>query len=150
MLVYVSLTDSWMYSLPHHNDTHRRRQPEFGPTRSGGFEDRDGWSPLCCTTNSQRPIPRLQHNEALVRVHKTGICGSDVHYLRHAKIGDYVMEEPMCLGHESAGTVVALGPAVIGLAIGDRVALEPGVGCGECSLCKGGQYEVSLASFRWP
>lgn len=74
---------------------------------------------------------------------KTGICGSDVHYLRHARIGDYVMEEPMCLGHESAGVVVKVGSRVAGIRVGDRVALEPGVSCGSCSICKEGKYEVS-------
>ena len=51
------------------------------------------------------------------------------------------MEEPMCLGHESAGVVVEVGSAA-GLKLGDRVALEPGVGCGICDLCKEGRYEV--------
>ena len=74
---------------------------------------------------------------------KTGICGSDVHYLRHARIGDYVMEEPMCLGHESAGVVVKVGSRVAGVRVGDRVALEPGVSCGSCNICKEGKYEVS-------
>jgi threonine dehydrogenase-like Zn-dependent dehydrogenase len=49
----------------------------------------------------------------------------------------------MCLGHESAGTVVQVGAAVTGLKVGDRVALEPGVGCGTCDLCREGRYEVS-------
>lgn len=49
----------------------------------------------------------------------------------------------MCLGHESAGTVVQVGAAVKGLKTGDRVAMEPGVGCGTCDLCREGRYEVS-------
>ena len=58
------------------------------------------------------------------------------------------MEEPMCLGHESAGVVVKVGSRVAGIRVGDRVALEPGVSCGSCNICKEGKYEVSeLAGF---
>lgn len=49
----------------------------------------------------------------------------------------------MCLGHESSGKVVKLGPKATGLKVGQRVALEPGMGCRTCDLCKGGLYEVS-------
>ncbi|MCD2185345.1 NAD(P)-dependent alcohol dehydrogenase [Rhizobium sp. GN54] len=56
-----------------------------------------------------------------------GICGSDVHYYRHGKIGPFVVREPMILGHEGAGTVVACGGAVRHLAVGDRVCIEPGI-----------------------
>ena len=78
----------------------------------------------------QRPVPVYGSQDVLIEVHKTGICGSDVHYLKHGRIGDYIVEEPMCLGHESAGIVVAAGDGARlgGLAVGDRVALEPGVG----------------------
>lgn len=52
----------------------------------------------------------------------------------------------MCLGHESSGKVVKVGPKVpasANLAVGDRVALEPGMGCRVCEMCKSGKYEVS-------
>ena len=62
----------------------------------------------------------------LVAVNYTGICGSDVHYWQHGSIGPYVLKKPMVLGHESAGTVVEVGAEVTSLAVGDRVALEPG------------------------
>jgi D-xylulose reductase len=79
-----------------------------------------------------------------VRISKTGICGSDVHYLLHGAIGDFTLEKPMCLGHESSGTVVEVGPFAVGRhAIGDRVALEPGYGCRTCDDCKVGRYNVS-------
>lgn len=54
----------------------------------------------------------------------------------------------MCLGHESSGKVVKIGPKVpasANLAVGDRVALEPGMGCRVCEMCKSGKYEVSVA-----
>jgi threonine dehydrogenase-like Zn-dependent dehydrogenase len=54
----------------------------------------------------------------------------------------------MCLGHESAGTIFKLGSAVDGLKGGDRVALEPGVGCGTCDLCQTGKYQGSPAHLK--
>ncbi len=56
-----------------------------------------------------------------------GICGSDVHYYRHGKIGPFLVKEPMILGHEGAGTVVACGSKARNLKVGDRVCIEPGV-----------------------
>lgn len=80
----------------------------------------------------------------LVEIAKTGICGSDVHYLKFARIGSFVLESPMCLGHESSGVVAKLGPkaAKSGLKVGSRVALEPGVSCRTCDKCKAGMYNV--------
>lgn len=85
-------------------------------------------------------------DQVLIAVSKTGICGSDVHYLKHGRIGNFILEEPMCLGHESSGIVAKMGPkaARSGLKIGQRVALEPGVSCRACGECKAGRYEVSL------
>ncbi|WWD17531.1 chlorophyll synthesis pathway protein BchC [Kwoniella shandongensis] len=92
-----------------------------------------------------RPIPEIHSDQVLVQISKTGICGSDVHYLQHGKIGSFVLKEPMCLGHESSGIVVKLGPDVksdFGLEVGSRVALEPGMCCRTCESCKKGQYEL--------
>jgi len=66
-------------------------------------------------------------NEARIQINKVGICGSDVHYWEHGRIGDFVVREPMILGHECAGTVVEVGAGVTHLQAGDRVAIEPGV-----------------------
>lgn len=70
----------------------------------------------------------------------TGICGSDVHYWQHGRIADFVLTAPMVLGHESAGIVTRVGPGVDTHKVGDRVALEPGVPCLKCELCKSGTY----------
>ena len=56
-----------------------------------------------------------------------GVCGSDVHYYTHGKIGPFVVNAPMVLGHEAAGTVVEVGAGVTHLKVGDRVCMEPGV-----------------------
>ena len=81
-------------------------------------------------------------HDVLVAVNYTGICGSDVHYWEHGAIGHFVVKDPMVLGHESAGTVVAAGTAVTGLKKGDRVALEPGYPCRRCEPCLGGHYNL--------
>jgi L-iditol 2-dehydrogenase len=70
-----------------------------------------------------KPAP----NEVQIQIGKVGICGSDVHYWQHGRIGDFVVREPMILGHECAGTVVEVGAKVSHLQVGDRVAIEPGV-----------------------
>ena len=87
-----------------------------------------------------RPSPAPQ--DVLVAISDVGICGSDIHYYEHGRIGDYVVEEPIVLGHESAGEVVAVGDDVTDLAVGDRVALEPGVPCRQCAHCKRGDYNL--------
>ncbi|KAF4619831.1 hypothetical protein D9613_005325 [Agrocybe pediades] len=90
----------------------------------------------------QRPIPELGADDVLVAVKKTGICGSDVHYLVHGRIGDFVVEKPMVLGHESAGIVHQVGSNVKHLKEGDRVAMEPGATCRKCDACKAGRYNL--------
>ncbi|WP_137286846.1 NAD(P)-dependent alcohol dehydrogenase [Halorussus salinisoli] len=89
-----------------------------------------------------RPRPDPAPDEVLVAVGEVGICGSDLHYYEHGRIGDYVVENPLILGHESAGEVVEVGAAVSDLAPGDRVALEPGVPCRRCAHCKRGEYNL--------
>lgn len=71
-----------------------------------------------------------------------GICGSDVHYLTHGRIGEFIVKEPMIIGHEAAGTVVTCGKDVTSLKVGDRVAIEPGVPCRKCVDCKRGEYNL--------
>jgi 2-desacetyl-2-hydroxyethyl bacteriochlorophyllide A dehydrogenase len=77
-----------------------------------------------------------------VRVGAVGICGSDVHYYEAGRIGDFVVRSPMVLGHETAGTVDEVGPGVQALKAGDRVAMEPGVPCGSCGVCRAGRYNL--------
>jgi L-iditol 2-dehydrogenase len=88
----------------------------------------------------ERPRPDPAPDEVLVAVGEVGICGSDLHYYEHGRIGDYVVEDPLILGHESAGEAVEVGDGVTDLETGDRVALEPGVPCRRCDHCKRGEY----------
>jgi L-iditol 2-dehydrogenase len=88
------------------------------------------------------PMPVPGSKDALIKLDVVGICGSDVHYYQHGRIGDFVVEGDFILGHECAGEVVAVGSAVKKLAVGDRVALEPGKTCGKCKYCKTGRYNL--------
>ena len=88
------------------------------------------------------PVPVPGPHEVLVQVMAVGVCGSDVHYYEHGRIGPYVVEKPIILGHECAGVVVACGEEVTRFKPGDRVAVEPGVTCGRCEYCKRGRYNL--------
>jgi L-iditol 2-dehydrogenase len=87
-------------------------------------------------------IPKIKADEVLVKMEAVGVCGSDVHYYSHGRIGDFVVKFPFILGHECAGTIVETGSDVKGLKVGDRVALEPGIPCGSCEFCLSGKYNL--------
>jgi L-iditol 2-dehydrogenase len=89
-----------------------------------------------------RAVPEPAAREVLVEIAAVGVCGSDVHYYEHGRIGSFVVREPMVLGHESSGRIVALGPGASKHAVGDRVTLEPGVPCGNCRECRAGRYNL--------
>lgn len=94
-------------------------------------------------TYEDRPVPDLKSPyDVLVKPRWTGICGSDVHYWVHGRIGHFIVEAPMVLGHESAGIIAAVGDKVTTLKVGDRVAMEPGVPCRRCIRCKEGRYNL--------
>jgi L-iditol 2-dehydrogenase len=73
----------------------------------------------------QRPVPAPQRGDVLVRVSSVGVCGSDTHYYRHGRVGGFVVEAPLVLGHEAAGTIVGVGESVDPSRIGQRVSIEP-------------------------
>lgn len=81
---------------------------------------------------------------ALVHVRATGVCGSDVHFWKHAGLGPWKIESQCALGHESGGIVIAVGEGVDNVAPGDRVAIEPGVPCfkATCDYCRTGKYNL--------
>ncbi|MDO2933639.1 NAD(P)-dependent alcohol dehydrogenase [Paeniglutamicibacter sulfureus] len=72
-----------------------------------------------------RPVPVPASDEVLVRVGSVGICGSDVHYFKEGRIGDFVVESPLVLGHEAGGVIVAVGADVDPARVGERVSIEP-------------------------
>jgi len=78
----------------------------------------------------------------VVRVEAVGVCGSDVTYFRVGRIGDWVVDGPIILGHEVAGQVHEIGPDVTQVKVGDRVAIEPGTPCRDCRDCLAGRYHL--------
>ncbi|WP_136314119.1 NAD(P)-dependent alcohol dehydrogenase [Actinomyces procaprae] len=90
----------------------------------------------------ERPVPAPDPDQVLVRIESVGVCGSDVHYYQHGRIGDFVVREPMILGHESAGTIVAVGADVDSGRVGQRVSIEPQRCCRVCKYCKRGEYNL--------
>ena len=86
-----------------------------------------------------RPRPKPEGEQALVRVRAVGVCGSDVHYYTEMRIGDQVVRTPQPVGHEFAGEVVEVGPDVTGVKTGQRVAIEPGRQCHRCRQCLEGR-----------
>ncbi|PWK59971.1 NAD(P)-dependent alcohol dehydrogenase [Roseicyclus mahoneyensis] len=84
-----------------------------------------------------------------IAIDTVGICGSDVHYYTHGRIGPFVVEAPMVLGHEAAGVVVECGPGVHDLSVGDRVCMEPGIPDTTSRASKLGVYNVDPSVRFW-
>ena len=90
----------------------------------------------------ERDIPKVKPNEVLVKVEYVGVCGSDIHFFEAGRVGNWIVDKPLVLGHEGGGTVVEVGADVRDLKVGDRVAMEPGEGCGNCKMCRSGKYNL--------
>jgi L-iditol 2-dehydrogenase len=90
----------------------------------------------------EMPMPEPGPHDVLVRMKSVGVCGSDLHYYEHGRIGQFVVEEPLIIGHECAGTVVETGEEVTNLEVGDDVALEPGIPCRRCDYCWSDRYNL--------
>jgi L-iditol 2-dehydrogenase len=73
----------------------------------------------------ERPIPTPGPGDVLIRVSSVGVCGSDTHYYRHGRVGSFVVDAPLVLGHEAAGTIVDVGAGVDRKRVGQRVSIEP-------------------------
>jgi D-xylulose reductase len=84
-----------------------------------------------------------------IKLHTVGVCGSDVHYYTHGRIGPFVVSAPMVLGHEAAGTIVEVGEGVTHLKVGDRVCMEPGVPDPNSKASRLGIYNVDPAVRFW-
>ena len=90
----------------------------------------------------ERPVPTPAADDVLVQVRSVGVCGSDVHYYRNGRIGDFIVRDPLVLGHEVSGVVVDVGPGVSEDRVGERVAIEPQRPCRICRHCKSGRYNL--------
>lgn len=94
----------------------------------------------------QRPLPpKPAPDEVQLATHTVGICGSDVKYWQCGKIGNFVLTKPMILGHETSAIVMEVGENVKSLKSGDKVAVEVGLPCSSCHLCRQGKYNLCSA-----
>ena len=91
----------------------------------------------------------LAVDDVRIAVSTVGICGSDVHYYQHGRIGPFVVDAPMVLGHEAAGVVVEVGSAVRHLQAGDRVTMEPGIPDPASRASRLGIYNLDPAVRFW-
>ena len=73
----------------------------------------------------ERPVPAVDADQVLVKVASVGVCGSDVHFYKEGSLGSWVLDKPLVLGHESGGTIVAVGSSVDPARVGQRVSIEP-------------------------
>ncbi|KDP22338.1 hypothetical protein JCGZ_26169 [Jatropha curcas] len=87
-------------------------------------------------------IPPVGPHDVKVGIKALGICGSDVHHFKTMRCANFIVKKPMVIGHECAGIVEEIGSEVKTLAVGDRVALEPGISCRRCNVCKNGRYNL--------
>jgi L-idonate 5-dehydrogenase len=90
----------------------------------------------------QRPTPSPGEGEVLVRFGAGGICGSDLHYYHEGRVGDFVLREPLVLGHEVAGEVAEVGENVSRIRVGQRVAVNPTRACLRCEYCLSGKSNL--------
>ena len=88
------------------------------------------------------PVPELGHNDLLIKIRKTAICGTDVHIYNWDAWSQKTIPVPMVVGHEYVGEVVGIGQEVKGFKIGDRVSGEGHITCGHCRNCRGGRTHL--------
>ncbi len=91
-------------------------------------------------TDSEQP--KVGHNDLLIKIKKTAICGTDIHIYNWDEWSQKTIPVPMVVGHEYAGEVVAMGQEVKGFTVGDRVSGEGHITCGHCRNCRGGRTHL--------
>ncbi|WP_340679681.1 L-threonine 3-dehydrogenase [Paraglaciecola sp.] len=88
------------------------------------------------------PMPVLGHNDLLIKIKKTAICGTDIHIYNWDEWSQKTIPVPMVVGHEYAGEVIDIGQEVKGFSLGDRVSGEGHITCGHCRNCRGGRTHL--------
>jgi L-idonate 5-dehydrogenase len=109
---------------------------------------------IACLIHAAHDL-RLEHenpplpgpHDVLLRLGAGGICGSDLHYYQHARVGAFVVREPLVPGHEASGIVESIGAAVTRVQPGDRVAINPSHPCGRCDYCREGRGNLCRQMF---
>ena len=92
------------------------------------------------------PVPTIGHNDVLVKVSKTGICGTDIHIYNWDAWSQRTIQVPMHIGHEFVGVVAEVGGEVTGITPGDRVSGEGHITCGNCRNCRAGKRHLCRAT----
>ncbi len=87
-------------------------------------------------------VSELGATDVELRLGAGGICGSDLHYYQHGRVGAFVMREPLIPGHEASGVVARIGARVARVKVGDKVAINPSHACGQCSYCLDGRFNL--------
>jgi L-idonate 5-dehydrogenase len=82
--------------------------------------------------------------EVLIKLGAAGICGSDMHYYLHGRVGNFMIREPLTPGHEASGIVAAIGSGVTKVKAGDRIAVNPSSPCGKCQACREGRENLCI------
>ena len=93
-------------------------------------------------TMTDVPMPKVGHNDVMIRIHKTAICGTDIHIWKWDEWAQNTIPVPMHVGHEYVGEIVEMGQEVRGFAIGDRVSGEGHITCGYCRNCRAGRRHL--------
>ena len=91
---------------------------------------------------TETAVPEIGHNDVLIKIRKTAICGTDMHIYQWDEWSQATVPVPMVTGHEYAGEIVALGSEVRGYEIGDRVSGEGHITCGHCRNCRAGRRHI--------
>lgn len=92
---------------------------------------------------------QLGPHDVRIAIRSVGVCGSDVHYYQHGRIGNFIVDAPMVLGHEASGTIVETGSEVTNLKVGDRVCMEPGIPDPNSKATRLGMYNLDPAVRFW-
>jgi len=87
-------------------------------------------------------VPKCGHNDVLIKIKKTAICGTDMHIYNWDEWSQKTIPVPMTIGHEFVGVIEAIGQEVNGFEIGDRVSGEGHITCGHCRNCRAGRRHL--------
>lgn len=88
------------------------------------------------------PMPTMGHNDLLIKIKKTAVCGTDLHIYKWDEWAQRTIKVPMTVGHEFVGVVADIGSEVAGFKVGDRVSGEGHITCGHCRRCRAGRQHL--------
>jgi threonine 3-dehydrogenase len=92
-------------------------------------------------------VPEVGHNDVLIKVNRTAICGTDIHIYKWDDWAQKTIPVPMAVGHEFSGEIVEMGVEVCGFSVGDRVSAEGHITCGHCRNCRAGRRHLCMNAF---